>query len=159
MPPPLASIRAPRARPRTAAGWALAAAGVALGGAAALFAWRLGVPAYRDYDEGVYLVSARLLLHGHRMFAEVFSSQPPLFLELLRAAFRAFGDTLVAARGVSAAAGVAACGLTGYLAWRRVEPWAAPWAVLLCGGSLAVLREARAVQAEMPALALALGAL
>jgi hypothetical protein len=121
--------------------------------------WRLGSSASLDYDEGVYLVSARLLLHGHRLFAEVFSSQPPLFLDLLHGAFRAFGDSVSTGRSLSVVAALVTCVAVGYLAGTRVTPWAAPWAIFLCGGSIVFLRQARAVQAEMPALALATAAL
>jgi 4-amino-4-deoxy-L-arabinose transferase-like glycosyltransferase len=124
-----------------------------------LWAWRLGSAPSLDYDEGVYLMSARLLLQGRRAYGEVFSSQPPLFLDLLHAAFWAFGDSVLVGRGLVLASAVIVCGLAGYLAWTLVAPRAAPWAVVLCGGSLLFLRGARTVQSELPALALAVGAL
>jgi hypothetical protein len=58
----------------------------------------LGEASEREYDEGVYLLSARSLLAGHPLFTSVFSSQPPAFLETLAAAMRLAGDRLETAR-------------------------------------------------------------
>jgi hypothetical protein len=124
----------------------------------ALWRWNLASPVSLDYD-GVYLVCARLLLHGRRLFIDVFSSQPPLFLDILHGAFRVFGDTLATGRSISVLAAIATCGLTALIAGERVTPWAAPAAATLCGTSLLFLHQARAVQAEMPALAFATASL
>jgi 4-amino-4-deoxy-L-arabinose transferase-like glycosyltransferase len=132
---------------------------VALAALGTAWFWHLGEPFSYDYDEGVYLVSARLLLHGHRLFQQVFSSQPPLYLELLHAAFRSFGDTVAVGRGVSVAFAVAACALLAKASWDSVHPRAAPVAVVLCGTALSFFREARVCQAEMPALGLAVAAI
>jgi hypothetical protein len=121
--------------------------------------WNLGGPFSYDYDEGVYLVSARLVLHGHPLFREVFSSQPPLYIELLCAAFRLFGDTVAVGRGVSVVFALATCALLGKASWDAIHPWAAPVAVILCGTALSFFRGARVCQAEMPALGLAMAAI
>jgi 4-amino-4-deoxy-L-arabinose transferase-like glycosyltransferase len=124
-----------------------------------LLSWRLAEAASLDYDEGVYLMSARLLLHGRAMFTEVFSSQPPFFLDLLHGALRLFGDSVGTGRAVCVIAAVATCGLTGLVAGARVGTRAAPAATFLCGASLLLVRQARTVQAELPALALAMAAM
>ena len=107
------------------------------------------------WDEGVYLASARLVNHGHRLFQEVFSSQPPVFVETIALAFRLFGDK--AEVGTRA---VVACGLVVLLsgAWaasRLLGPWAASVSMLALL-SKAFFDQAITVEAEIPALALAL---
>ena len=51
-----------------------------------------------DYDEGVYWQSLESLRHGHRLFAEVFSSQPPFFLAVLTPIYTILGGGIVAGR-------------------------------------------------------------
>src|SRR5437762_1801790 len=58
----------------------------------------LGVATEREYDEGVYLLSARALAAGNALFSSVFSSQPPAFLETLAWTMRLAGDHLETAR-------------------------------------------------------------
>lgn len=76
---------------------ALAAFGVLL----AVSAWRrllqLGRLSY-DYDEGAYWQSLESMRHGHRLFGEVFSSQPPGFLGTLSAVYNLLGGGIVAGR-------------------------------------------------------------
>ena len=48
-----------------------------------LWSMDLNEPFAHDYDEGVYLCSARSALAGHPLFSEVFSSQPPAVLKIL----------------------------------------------------------------------------
>jgi Dolichyl-phosphate-mannose-protein mannosyltransferase len=133
--------------------------GLVLAALVAVGCWRLGEPFDYDYDEGVYLVSARLLLHGKSLFGEVFSSQPPLFLDLLHGVFRVFGDTIAAGRALSLVFAVVACGMVAELAWELIDPWAGPVAALVTASSIVFLVEARSVQAEMVSLGFALAAM
>lgn len=116
----------------------------------------LGAQYALDYDEGVFLCSARMALRGQQLFRAVFSSQPPAFLALLALAFQLCGETVRAGREVSVCCALLCLGAVAWSAWRLASPWAAPVAVLALGGASLFFREARTVQAEMPALALAL---
>jgi 4-amino-4-deoxy-L-arabinose transferase-like glycosyltransferase len=51
-----------------------------------------------DYDEGAYWQSLESMRHGHRLFAEVFSSQPPAFLGGLSPIYNLLGGGIVAGR-------------------------------------------------------------
>jgi 4-amino-4-deoxy-L-arabinose transferase-like glycosyltransferase len=112
-----------------------------------------------DYDEGVYWQSLRALVAGHRLFGEIYSSQPPGFLLLLLPFFGLLGQTLVAAR-----IGVLVFSLAGLLAAYRVASLLSSRAAgLLAMAVLAAdplsFRESVALQADAPAVALALGSL
>jgi 4-amino-4-deoxy-L-arabinose transferase-like glycosyltransferase len=95
------------------------------------------------------------MLHGAVPFRDLFSSQPPLYLWLLRAAFAVGGDTVVAGRALSTVAALAACGAVASIARRAGSARTAAAGALLCGLSPAFWRAARTCQAEAPALALA----
>ena len=51
-------------------------------------------------DEGIYMTQARLLHSGYRLYSEIFSSSPPLFISSLRLAFALLGVSAQAARTV-----------------------------------------------------------
>jgi hypothetical protein len=112
-----------------------------------------------DYDEGVYWQSLRSLAAGNALFTSVYSSQPPAFLLLLLPGHLASGGALVADRLtvlVLALAGIAAAGRTaGLLAGR----WAGLLAAALLAADPLFFRESVALQADGPAVALALVAL
>ena len=86
----------------------------------------LGFPYSRDYDEGVYWESLRALADGHALYAQVFHSQPPLFLLSVYPLYSVFGASLWSARfavalisllglGGAALAGRAIAGQTGFV--------------------------------------------
>jgi hypothetical protein len=112
-----------------------------------------------DYDEGVYWQSLRAVAAGHELFTSVYSSQPPAFLLLLLPGHLASGGGLAADRLtvlVLALAGVAAAGRTaGLLAGR----WAGLLAAALLVADPLFFRQSVTLQAEGPAVALALVAL
>ena len=56
------------------------------------------------YDSGVYLESARMIRRGYPAYAAVFSSQPPLWLPLLRFSFFWFGESFLAGQLLMATA-------------------------------------------------------
>ncbi|MBF6590607.1 MAG: glycosyltransferase family 39 protein [Ktedonobacterales bacterium] len=107
-----------------------------------------------EYDEGVYWQSLRAMAHGHPLYSQVFSSQPPLFLLAIYPFYILFGQSLGAAR-----LGIALFSLIGigalYVAGRAIG---GRWAGLLAAALLAVdplyLRQSYTLQAEAPALAL-----
>jgi hypothetical protein len=51
-----------------------------------------------DWDEGVYWQSLEAMRRGHRLFGEVFSSQPPFFLAGLSPVYNLLGGGIVAGR-------------------------------------------------------------
>lgn len=109
-----------------------------------------------DYDEGVYLLSARMAVMGNPLFSAVFSSQPPLFLEVLTLVFRLFGDSVAVGRATMIFFSLVSLGATAWIAWRFAGPLAGPLAILSLGLPIIFFQQARIVQAEMPALAFAL---
>jgi 4-amino-4-deoxy-L-arabinose transferase-like glycosyltransferase len=103
------------------------------------------------WDEGVYLASARAVMRGAPLFEEVFSSQPPVFLEVLAGAFRLFGDTGEVGARTSLAFALLTLACVAWIAWRLLGAVAMPIAAL---GLLSKVffDQAITVEAEMPAL-------
>src|SRR5687767_11831244 len=115
------------------------------------------LPQYEfDYDEGVYLISAQMILRGHEPFVSVFSSQPPGFLDILIAGFQLFGNSVGVGRGLTIFFALVALGSAASVGWRLAGPMAGPITILAQGLTLVFFLDAQTVQAEMPALALAL---
>jgi hypothetical protein len=110
------------------------------------------------WDDGAYLASARAMVAGHPLFSEVFSSQPPVFLELLALAFRVFGDSGTTGEWMGALFALACLALVAWIAAEVAGPLAAPVAVLAMLSKI-FLGQALAIEAEIPALALSLLAL
>lgn len=107
-----------------------------------------------DYDEGVYWESLRSMAAGHRLFTEVYSSQPPGFL-LLLAPFQVAGSGELTVLRL----GMMAFAVIGVVAAQRLaEPLAGFRSALLAGALLAAdplfLRQTVAIQADGPAIAL-----
>jgi 4-amino-4-deoxy-L-arabinose transferase-like glycosyltransferase len=124
------------------------------------FLWLRNLDTFsEDYNEGVYLCSARMALHGHPPFSSVFSSQPPAFLDILTVAFGFLGDSVVVGRGVIIFFSLVSLGAVAWIAWQILSPLAGPLAMLFLGLPLVFFHQARTVQAEIPALACALVAL
>ncbi len=119
----------------------------------------LGAPTEREYDEGVYLLSARSVAAGHRLFTQVFSSQPPAFLESLALALRVFGDRMETGRLVMLAFSLVSLASIADLGRRLFGPWAAPAAAAALALSMTFGDLAHVVQAETPALAASLASL
>ena len=116
----------------------------------------LSNPYLSNYDEGVYLSSARLVTEGYPLFTSVFSSQPPAFLEILALAFRLFGDTLTVGRGVMVFFSLVSLGSVAWISWRLIGPLASPLAIVSLGLPLVFFQQSRRVLAENPALAFSL---
>ena len=110
---------------------------------------RLGGPDY-DWDEGVYWQALEALRAGHRLFAEVYSSQPAFFLSGLQLPYRLLGGGIVAAR-----LPVMALSLVGMVAAYFIgRSWGGPWAGVLAALLLAFdplyLRLSDVVEADLP---------
>jgi hypothetical protein len=68
----------------------------------AFFLWQVNhLEGFRwDFDEGVYMMEARLLCNGYRLYADIFSPSPPLFIHSLSLAFTLAGPSAQVARAV-----------------------------------------------------------
>ncbi len=52
----------------------------------------------RDYDEGAHLMEARMIQEGYKLYTEVFSAHPPLFVLSIASAFKLFGASVAIGR-------------------------------------------------------------
>jgi 4-amino-4-deoxy-L-arabinose transferase-like glycosyltransferase len=107
-----------------------------------------------DADEWRYVACSRLLLHGYRLFDQVFSAQPPLLFASLATGMRAFGDNIGGARWVEILFGLLTIACSGWIAARLAGRWGAAAAVLLLCVSPAFLIYSHTVEAEGPMMAL-----
>jgi len=77
-----------------------------------------------DYDEGVHMMQARLMLMGYPLYAETFSGQPPLLISSLAGAFALLGPSVQVGRALMVA--YATLGLLSLaLIARELHGWAA----------------------------------
>ena len=137
---------------------------VALGLVLTVAAWlvagnvQVPVPIRYDYDEGVYVATADAIASGSHLYRDIFLSQPPLFVLIIRATFRLWGTSLGVAR--SAVVILSVIWLLAMLAilWARGSPWGGVVAVCLVLGRATFLSAARTVQMEVPGEALACAA-
>ena len=99
----------------------------------AFFAWQIiHLDGFRwDYDEGPYMMAAKLVHSGHRLYSEVYSAQPPLFISSIAIAFAILGPSARTARMV-----IVAYSTIGLLAIALLARELAGW---LAGLSAAVL--------------------
>jgi hypothetical protein len=123
-----------------------------------VIAWQtnLSKPYAIDADEGLYLLSADMVISGYPQYASLFSPYPPLFLEILGLAFRAFGHTVVAGREVIVFFSLVSLSAIAWIGWRLAGPFASPMAMLCLGLSYTFFQQSQIVQSDMPALAFAL---
>jgi 4-amino-4-deoxy-L-arabinose transferase-like glycosyltransferase len=112
-----------------------------------------------DYDEGVYWESLRALAAGHPLFTSAYSSQPPAFLLLLVPGHLALGGSIAADRLTVLALAVVGVAAAGRAAWLLGGPWAGVLAAALLAADPLYLRQSVTLQADGPAVALALAGL
>ncbi|AEK72424.1 Membrane-bound dolichyl-phosphate-mannose-protein mannosyltransferase [Thermococcus sp. 4557] len=60
---------------------------------------------YIDYDEGTYLLIARLINQGYLPYRDIFAVHPPLYYYILALWLRVFGDSYIVGRMLSVVAG------------------------------------------------------
>ena len=90
-------------------------------------------PHARDYDEGVYWESLRLMHGGSALYHQIYYSQPPLFLALAYPTYVAFGQTIFAARmSVALVSLVGLCG--AYILGRAIAGQPGAFAALALTG-------------------------
>ncbi len=117
----------------------------------------LGLLFDRDgYDEGVYWQTIRAMSAGHRLYSQVFYSQPPFFLLSVFPFYMLFGQTLWAAR-----LGIALVSLSGFvgaflLGRTLAGRVGAICAMLFLTVDPLFLAQSQTLQAEAPSAALSL---
>jgi 4-amino-4-deoxy-L-arabinose transferase-like glycosyltransferase len=68
----------------------------------AFFLWQVNhLEGFRwDFDEGVYMMDARLIRAGHHLYSDIFSAHPPLFVQSIAWAFAVLATSVQVARAV-----------------------------------------------------------
>ena len=77
---------------------------------------------YSDYDEGTYLMIARLINHGYLPYRDIFAVHPPLFYYLLALWLRIFGDNYVVGRLFSVFLGFLSL-IIAYYVGKEIRDW------------------------------------
>jgi 4-amino-4-deoxy-L-arabinose transferase-like glycosyltransferase len=108
-----------------------------------------------DWDEGVYLLTARTVAEGHRLYSDIFSMAPPLFIASLNLGFWLGGETVAAGRAVIVL--YSALGLlgVGLLAREWGGRLAGPVAVVALAAAPHFYILSRTVIADLPSMGLA----
>jgi len=112
-------------------------------------------------DEGMYLMRARMMGHGFRLYEDIWFNHPPLLVLLVQRVFLVFGESVELARWV--AIGFALLGLMATL-WlaRLLDAWPGALVSALCLAAAPLFFSlSRAIMSSLPALcagALALAA-
>lgn len=145
-------VLASGSRPSALAGWTALVIVVALYAAVSIrwlgfFEWSI--------DEGMYLMRARMIAEGFRLYEDIWFNHPPLLVQAVSAAFAAFGERVETARMV--ALGLSCAGIVGVaLVARELEGWRAGiLAAVMLALSPLFFSLSRAVMSSLPALALA----
>ena len=124
--------------------------------AAYLRVWNLGGKFSYDYDEGVYAMSARMILKGYKPFKEVFSSQPSFHLYGIALFLLIFGMNIVAARLFSVFLSLVGILATYLLTSYLEDEKAGIIAAIFLAITPYFLYYSRAVEAEVPCISLAI---
>lgn len=119
--------------------------------------WLLGLRVSLNYDEGVYTQTALLLDRGLPLFSQVFSSQPPLFGYLMVPGWAVGG--VVGIRVATACWSLVAVVAVHRIGLGLVGRWPAAAAAAFTAAVPTFAGMATRIEAEIPALALALVAL
>jgi len=107
-----------------------------------------------DYDEGVYSISAYMVLEGYRLFSDVFSSQPPLVVSTVAAFLLFFGRSVASLRLLSILSSIIAI-LASYLLSRRLAgPFGELLSAILLVASPQFLLASRTAMGEVPSIGL-----
>ncbi len=138
--------------------WFALALTLALAASAHLETVNLLRPPAGGPDEGVYLIAARLLNYGYP-YSTFFFDQFPLFPQVIGAAFRVGGDTVLTGRLTIVLFSLLGLLLLASLAWLLQWRAAAPLAVLFAVVHPYYLGQSRYTLAEVPSITLLLAAL
>ena len=123
----------------------------------AFFLWQVNhLEGFRwDYDEGVYMMEARLLRNGYALYADIFSPSPPLFINSLSLAFTLAGPSAQVARAVVVAYSTLGL-LSVALIARELQGWVAGLsAVVLLSITPDFFTYSRVCIGDLPAISVA----
>jgi hypothetical protein len=105
-----------------------------------------------DYDEGAYWQSLESMRHGHRLFAEVFSSQPPAFLAGISPIYNLLGGGIVAGRLPVMVGSLAAMVAIFVIGRALAGKWTGLLAMALVAADPLYLALSDRLQADMPSV-------
>jgi len=111
-----------------------------------------------DDDEAVFVLTARAVRQGGRLYDEVWFNYPPGFPQLLHIASAVGGDSMATARASVMACGLLALILVAGLSRTVGSPWGAVFALLLLATAPHFLALSSMVMTEVPAIGLSVGA-
>ncbi|WP_167900402.1 glycosyltransferase family 39 protein [Thermococcus sp. LS1] len=77
---------------------------------------------YYDYDEGTYLLIARLINHGYLPYRDIFAVHPPLYYYLLAIWLKIFGDSYIIGRMLSVFFGLLSL-IIAYYIGKEIKDW------------------------------------
>jgi 4-amino-4-deoxy-L-arabinose transferase-like glycosyltransferase len=118
--------------------------------------YNIGARYSYDYDEGVYLQTAKQMLNGYKLYECIFLSQPPILIYLVATSMSFLGADLYAGRLPIALTSILA-GVALYLAARRLcNPIAGIVGLAILTVDRVFLRYSRAVEGEVPCIAFAM---
>ncbi len=128
---------------------------------ATTFTWRIqNLDAFGlTNDEGAYLMWTQLPLDGYPLYEQTRAVQPPLFFEWVGLFLRVGGPTVEVGRWSTLTSYVILGLITSWLAYRASGWVGANIVALLLGIAPLIFQMSRLVMAEIPATALAVGAL
>lgn len=118
--------------------------------------YNLGARYSYDYDEGVYLQTAKQMLNGYKLYDQIFLSQPPILIYLVAISMNLLGENLYTGRLPVALTSILAA-VSLYLAARRLcNPIAGIVGLAILTVDRVFLHYSRAVEAEVPCIAFAI---
>ncbi len=105
---------------------------------------------YTDYDEGTYLMIARLINHGYLPYKSIFAVHPPLYYYILALWLRIFGDSYVVGRLLSVCLGALSL-VVAYFTGKKLLDWrlGTAFATLLALDPLLIYMNAWAYQGTL----------
>lgn len=124
-------------------------------------AWSFPDSARRDRDEGLNLMKARLVSSGYRLYADIWSDQPPAYTYALIGWGKLFDDRVSTLRTLSTLFSALALAMAGLLVWRwsggdRIALIAGLVTVVLIVGTRQYEKLSSAVMIGLPAVAVAM---
>ncbi len=128
----------------------------------AAFVWlRLSsLAAYgNEFDEGLFLMTARLVHAGNPLYTAVFSDAGPVFVAALVSAFHLWGDSVATGRALMLAFAVLALVGMGYWGRETIGGWGGLLAAAILAAMPPFARESMLVLRDTPALAFAVWAI
>ncbi len=126
--------------------------------ATVILAWLAVALTHLDFfsfedDEGTFLVTAKAVWQGHKLYRDVWLNYFPGLIELLQLAFAVGGTTVISPRVLMAILAALGMLVSAVIARRAMGPLAGVATALLLALTPAMSRMGRSVMAEVPAAA------